>query len=49
MYSQQIIKCRQEYEEQLQKLQIRIKELEQLNENHQGFIYFFKFIFFFFS
>jgi hypothetical protein len=41
MYSEQITKCRQEYDEQIQKLQLHIKELEDWKENHQGFIYFF--------
>jgi hypothetical protein len=36
MYSQQLSKSRQEYDEQIQKLQLRIKELEEWNENHQG-------------
>jgi hypothetical protein len=40
MYSEQITKCRQEYDEQIQKLQSHIKELEGWKENHQGFIYF---------
>ncbi|CAF4670489.1 unnamed protein product [Rotaria sp. Silwood1] len=35
MYSAQISKCRQEYDEQIHKLQLRIKELEDWNENHQ--------------
>jgi hypothetical protein len=36
MYSEQITKYRQEYDQQIQKLQSRIKELEEWNENHQG-------------
>ena len=36
MYSQQLSKSRQEYDEQIQKLQLRIKELEEWNENHRG-------------
>ncbi|CAF0924059.1 unnamed protein product [Rotaria sordida] len=35
MYAGQISKCRQEYDEQIHKLQLRIKELEDWNENHQ--------------
>ena len=37
MYSEQIGKLRQEYEDQLQKLRSRIEELEQWNANQQGF------------
>ncbi|CAF3204395.1 unnamed protein product, partial [Rotaria sp. Silwood2] len=35
MYSAQISKCRQEYDEQIHKLQLYIKELEDWNENQQ--------------
>jgi prefoldin subunit 5 len=36
MYSEQITQCRQQYDEQIQKLQSRIKELEEWNTSHQG-------------
>jgi len=36
MFSKQLNKCRQEYEDQLQKLRSRIEELEQWNANQQG-------------
>lgn len=36
MYSAQLFKCRQEYDEHIQKLQLRIKELEEWNQNQQG-------------
>lgn len=36
MFSEQLNKCRQEYEDQLQKLRSRIEELEQWNANQQG-------------
>ena len=37
MYTEQISKHRQEYDAQIQKLQSRIQELEELNTNLQGF------------
>ncbi len=36
MYSEQISKYRLESDEQIQKLQLRIQELEEWNKNHQG-------------
>ena len=38
MYSEQITQYRREYDEKIQQLQSRIKELEDWNEAHQGLV-----------